>query len=309
MEPARAPRPVLLAVDDHASIHDALQLVLDDEYDVLSATTGEAALREIERRRVDLILLDLVMPGLDGWQVFEHVRQRPHPPKVIFLTGIDSSAAAVYAIQLGAIGWIIKPFEEPALLMQLRSLLPTARSLRPLGGELGTRGAIAVIASMSCGLQVDYRAPAPVPSPEGQAFVLDAGRAASDIGLAALLSQPPLGLALSPATAAAVHHVSQHYSDVSVESLADAVGLSTNSLRKLFRLDLNLNPKEFIARVRVEVVKQRRLQPGSPSLERLAEEVGFCDGPHLSHVLGRYAQDAARRAMEIYKPRMETYID
>ena len=106
MEPARAPRPVVLAVDDHVSIHTALHLVLGDDYDVVSATTGEAALREIERRRVDLILLDLVMPGLDGWQVFEHVRQRPHPPRVIFLTGIDNSAAAVYATQLGAIDWI-----------------------------------------------------------------------------------------------------------------------------------------------------------------------------------------------------------
>ncbi len=75
-------------------------------------------------------------------------------------------------------------------------------------------------------------------------------------------------------------------------SLADAAGLSANALRKLFRLELSLTPRELIARVRVEVVKQRRLQPDAPSLERLAEEVGFCDGPYLSRVLGRYPHAA-----------------
>ncbi len=211
MEISRGPRPVILAVDDHDGIHDALHLVLDDEYELVSAPSGRAALRELEQRRVDLILLDLLMPDLDGWQVFERVQQRPRRPKVIFLTAVDHAAAAVYALQLGAVDWIVKPFEEPALLMRLRSLLPTARSFRIQGADLGTRGAIVVLASLCSGVQVDYRAQAAATSPQDRAFVLDAAGADSETGLAALLSQPPLGLTLGPATIAALHHVSRHY--------------------------------------------------------------------------------------------------
>ena len=102
-----------------------------------------------------------------------------------------------------------------------------------------------------------------------------------------MLGQPPLNLtALSPATAAALHHVSARYSRVNVTNLARAVGLSTDSLLRRFKQDLGLTPRDWITRVRVEVIKQR-LTSDLP-LERLAAEVGLCDAPHLSRVFARY---------------------
>jgi DNA-binding response OmpR family regulator len=78
---------------------------------------------EVQTRRIDIVLLDLLMPGVHGWEVFERLRQiRGQRPKVIFLTGVDSSIAAVAALKLGAEDWIVKPFDEDVLRQQIRSL-------------------------------------------------------------------------------------------------------------------------------------------------------------------------------------------
>jgi YesN/AraC family two-component response regulator len=238
---------------------------------------------EVARRHVDLVLLDLLMPKVDGWAVFEQLLQMSGPrPKVIFLTAVDSSGPAAAAIKLGAEDWITKPFDESSLLMQIRALLQPGRIIVQ-GGELGARGTIGVLSTLRCGLSAEYRS-------SGH-LVFDAASAACETGMAALLSQPPINLtALSKVTAAALHHVSTKYPGVNVDGLAHALGLSTNYLLQLFRQDLGLTPRDYIARVRVEVIKQRLRLPECPSLERLAEEVGLCDGPHLSRVFRRYVQ-------------------
>jgi len=285
-------RPVVLLVDDNDAVRGLLQFILEDHYEVVSVSSGEAGLREVAQRRVDMVLLDLLMPGMDGWEVFERLRgMSRRRPKVIFMTGVDSSVAAVAALKLGAEDWIVKPFDESALLRQLRLLFPTARPIRIQGGELGDRATLAVVARARCGIPVQYRAHHPVPSNPTEVVVLDAAGAATEGGLRAMLGQSPLNLtALSPATAAALHHVSARYSRVNVTSLARAVGLSTDSLRQRFKRDLGLTPRDWITRVRVEVIKQR-LTPDLP-LERLAVEVGLCDAPHLSRVFARYVGES-----------------
>jgi AraC-like DNA-binding protein len=208
-------------------------------------------------------------------------------PRVIFLTGVDSSTAAVAAVKLGAEDWIVKPFDETLLLTQLRGLFHNRRIFIH-GGDSGTRGTIAVLASRSCGLSVEYLEDGLAPSDDGGSPVIDAVIAGSEKGLAALLSRPPLMTALGESTIAALHHVSRRYWEVNVDGLAQAVGLSADSLLKLFKRDLSVTPREYIARVRVEVIKQRLARPGRPSLERLAEEVGLCDAAHLSRIFMRY---------------------
>jgi CheY-like chemotaxis protein/AraC-like DNA-binding protein len=287
---------VVLVVDDNDAVHGVLRLMLEDHYEVISVSSGEAGLQEVAQRRVDLVLLDLVMPAMDGWEVFERLcKMNGRRPKVIFVTGVDSSVAAVAALKLGAEDWVVKPFDESALLRQLGLLLPTARRIRIQGGELGERATLAVAASARCGVRVEYQAHTSVPpSNPNEVVVLDAAGAATEGGLRAKLGQPPINLtALSPATAAALYHVSARYSDVNVMKLARAVGLSTDSLLQRFKRDLGLTPRDWITRVRVEVVKQRlKQQPCGLSLDRLAEEVGLCDGPHLSRVFARYVRES-----------------
>ncbi|HEX9819948.1 MAG TPA: response regulator [Methylomirabilota bacterium] len=66
MTKTQAPRPVVMVVDDDEGVHAALRLVLDDEFEVISAFSGEAGIRQLARRDVAIVLLDLVMPGVDG---------------------------------------------------------------------------------------------------------------------------------------------------------------------------------------------------------------------------------------------------
>ncbi len=290
METKPASRPVVMVVDDDDGVQAAFRLALEDHYEVISVFDGEAALRTVSERRVDLVLLDLLMPGLNGWEVFERLLDRTgRRPKVIFATGVDSSAAPVAALKLGAEGWIVKPFEESALLMQLGALLPTARRLRIQGGDLGLRATLAVVAWARCGVLVEYPAQDSALSDGSEVEVLDATGAATERGLTAVLGQPPINLTtLSSPTAAALRHVSDQYPVVNVARLARAVGLSADYLLQRFKWDLGLTPRDYIARVRVEVVKQRLRQPGCPSLDRLAEEVGLCDAPHLAKLFMRY---------------------
>ena len=104
-----------------------------------------------------------------------------------------------------------------------------------------------------------------------------------------MVSRPPIKLtALHAVTAEALHHVSRQYREVNVAALAESVGVYPKYLLDRFRADLGLTPREYITRVRIEVLKQRLRDPGCPSLDRLAEDVGLCDGAHVHKVFARY---------------------
>ena len=283
-------------MDDDRSIHEALRLDVEGHLELVSALSGAEALAVLAHSRVDVVLLDLLMPGMDGWEVFERIAEhRHHRPKVVFLTGVDSSRAAVAALKLGAEDWIVKPYDPSVLVPQLLRLL-RHKSVVVRGGSLGTRGTIAVLAALGCGLSVEYSPPAAPADASSCDHAIDATRADSAVGLAAILREPPLTLnRLAGVTTAALHYISRSYADLNVERVADAVGLGPNRFGQIFKRDLRLSPRDYIARVRVEVVRQRLGEPNRPPLERLAEEVGFCDAPHLSRMFRRYAQTAPTR--------------
>ena len=291
MRAATASRPVVMVVDDDTSIHAALGLVLEDDFEVLSALTGEAALHCLSAQRVDVILLDLLMPGVDGWQVFEQIRQlRGHQPRVVFLTGVDSSEAAVAAMKLGAHDWILKPFEDVALLTRLRAFCSRSRWIRVLGGDLGARATIATLSFTRCGAFAFYDAEGPAAS-GAEIDLVEASGAMTLDGLRAAVGQPPMNLTgLHQITTRALHHISRQYRDMKVTILADMIGVHTSYILQLFRNDLALTPREYIARVRIEVLKQRLRQVNCPSLDQLAEDVGLCDAAHVHKIFARYGQ-------------------
>jgi CheY-like chemotaxis protein len=181
--------PTVLLVDDDRSVHEALGLDLEGHFELVSALSGEAGLTELARRRIDVVLLDLLMPGIDGWQLFEHISSQGTPrPKVVFLTGVDSSAAAVAALRLGAEDWIVKPYDAAALIQQLTGTLAPKRIVLR-GGSLGAHGTIAVASSVGCGLAVRYLASVAHRDSACEA-VIDATRTDSEAGLAAVLRAP-----------------------------------------------------------------------------------------------------------------------
>jgi two-component system, OmpR family, response regulator RegX3 len=113
----------VLVVEDEESFSDALSYMLRKEgFEVEVATTGPAALEEFERSGADLVLLDLMLPGLPGTEVCRTLRQRSSVP-VIMLTAKDSEVDKVVGLELGADDYVTKPFSSRELLARIRAVL------------------------------------------------------------------------------------------------------------------------------------------------------------------------------------------
>src|SRR6267142_2199642 len=127
---ARPPGPVVLVVDDDEGVRDALHLILDDEYEVLDAAHGRLALGVLRERPVDLVLLDILMPEVDGIEILQEIRAFEPQLPVIMMTAVKTVRTAVAAMKLGAADYITKPFADDELLHTIRRVLDQ-RTRRP----------------------------------------------------------------------------------------------------------------------------------------------------------------------------------
>jgi CheY-like chemotaxis protein len=115
--------PKVLIVDDNPDIIALLRANLRMAgFETGEALNGEAALARIEEDRPDVILLDLMMPVLDGWGVLEALRDRPDRPAVIVVTATESDANQARAQGFGINAYLTKPFDVSSLIELLRSL-------------------------------------------------------------------------------------------------------------------------------------------------------------------------------------------
>jgi two-component system, OmpR family, response regulator RegX3 len=113
----------ILLVEDEESFSDPLSYLLRKEgYDVSVAETGPEALEDFDRAGADLVLLDLMLPGLSGMDVCRALRQRSSVP-VIMLTAKDSEIDKVVGLELGADDYVTKPFSARELVARIRAVL------------------------------------------------------------------------------------------------------------------------------------------------------------------------------------------
>jgi len=123
--------PTILIVDDEQDICESMKDMLEPEkYKVLIATNGVAGLKICSEELVDLIVLDLNMPRMDGYMFMEHMNKEvqkagPHflPPPVLILTGVDSKKDLGLAENLGASKFMNKPFKKAEFLAVIKELL------------------------------------------------------------------------------------------------------------------------------------------------------------------------------------------
>jgi len=113
----------VLVVEDEESYRDALSYMLSKEgIEVIAAHDGAAGIAEFDRRGADIVLLDLMMPGLPGTEVFRQLRLRA-PVPVIMLTARDTEVDKVVGLELGADDYVTKPFSHRELVARMRAVL------------------------------------------------------------------------------------------------------------------------------------------------------------------------------------------
>jgi two-component system response regulator RegX3 len=113
----------ILVVEDEESLSDPLSYMLRKEgFEVSLADTGPAALEEFDRHGADLVLLDLMLPGLSGTEVCRALRSRSTVP-VIMLTAKDSEVDKVVGLELGADDYVTKPYSARELVARIRAVL------------------------------------------------------------------------------------------------------------------------------------------------------------------------------------------
>ena len=123
-------KPYILVVDDDPNISTLVMLYLEKEgFQVKAVARGDDAVNEFTRMPPDLMLLDVMLPGMDGYQVLKSVRRSSNIP-VIMLTARDETIDKVLGLELGADDYITKPFETKELVARVKAVLR-----RTQGGE------------------------------------------------------------------------------------------------------------------------------------------------------------------------------
>lgn len=123
---------VVLIVEDEESYRDALGFMLEREgFEVILAADGAEGLAQFERRGADIVLLDLMMPGLSGTEVCRRLRQRSTVP-IIMVTARDAEIDKVVGLELGADDYVTKPFSHRELLARVRAVLRRGQDIELL---------------------------------------------------------------------------------------------------------------------------------------------------------------------------------
>ncbi|MEW6370974.1 MAG: two-component system response regulator [Pseudomonadota bacterium] len=123
-------RPLILAVDDEASNLQLLRQILQDHYRLLFAKDGARALELAAKERPDLVLLDVMMPGMSGYEVCAALKANPMtaPIPVIFVTALTDTADELEGFEAGAVDYITKPVSPPLVRARVRTHLSLVRT-------------------------------------------------------------------------------------------------------------------------------------------------------------------------------------
>ena len=124
----------ILVADDDLNICELLRLYLEKEgFEVVMAHDGEEAVAKFESEKPSLILLDIMMPKLDGWQVCRQIRQKSDCP-IIMLTAKGETFDRVLGLELGADDYVVKPFDTKEIVARIKAVL---RRSGPAGNAAG----------------------------------------------------------------------------------------------------------------------------------------------------------------------------
>ncbi|MBU5637784.1 diguanylate cyclase [Geomonas sp. Red69] len=143
-EPEQAARGKILIVDDTAANIEILYKILKGEFDVLFAKSGADGMRMVREHTPDLVLLDVMMPDMDGYEVCRLLKRDPATARmpVVFVTAMGNDEDETRGLELGAIDYLTKPIRPPIVLARVRNHLELKRRgdlLEQLSAELARK--------------------------------------------------------------------------------------------------------------------------------------------------------------------------
>ena len=114
----------VLYVDDEDSLRFLVKEQLSVEgFDVTAAEDGPTALENLKKEEFDIVLLDILMPGMDGFAVLKEIRKNKNHPRVIMLTGVSEISTAIESVKSGANDYITKPYDLTELVSCINRVL------------------------------------------------------------------------------------------------------------------------------------------------------------------------------------------
>jgi DNA-binding NtrC family response regulator len=125
----------VLIVDDEIGARESLKMVLKNDYEVFLAKNAEEAFSQIKEQSPDIVLLDIILPDLDGLKVLERIKQNDPNIVVIMVTATTTVKTALEAKRLGAYGYVTKPFD----IDELRLIITRSLSAKALEQEVKNR--------------------------------------------------------------------------------------------------------------------------------------------------------------------------
>ena len=130
----------IMVVDDDPNIRQLVNIYLEREgFEVTAADRGDEALRQFRAAPPNLMLLDIMLPGMDGWQVCREVRKISNIP-IIMLTAKDETFDKVLGLELGADDYIVKPFDMKELVARIKAVIRRFQAAEAPERELAIPG-------------------------------------------------------------------------------------------------------------------------------------------------------------------------
>jgi two-component system response regulator AtoC len=123
-------QPGILIIDDDSSLLESYIVLLEDEFHVHTAESGEEGLKVLQQEDISMMLLDIRLPGMDGMEVLRQAKAIDENVDVIMITAVKNIRVAVEAIKLGAYDYLVKPFEIDEVLSLLRRTLERQNLVR-----------------------------------------------------------------------------------------------------------------------------------------------------------------------------------
>ncbi len=125
-------KPTILIVDDEPGARESLEVILEDDYQLLSVGSGQEALETLQKKLIALVLLDVNMPDMDGLAVLRKIKEQDEETDVIMVSALNQARKAVDAIKLGAYDYISKPYEPEDILSTVNRAIGKQRLYKEL---------------------------------------------------------------------------------------------------------------------------------------------------------------------------------